>query len=298
MKLNIPTSITMPLFVMVGVLWTASPRDVFAVTACEAIQANGGAVPNVKCIRKRDLSRDVVRNVNMGDDSVDSSNVVNNSLTGADVLDNSISSADITNNSVNGLDVQDGTLTGADVANSSLTGADVLNNSINSFDITDNSISSADIADETLTTADVQNNSLYDADLADEAGVEFVGGSGSIQLTGTDVTVEAISVTAPTSGYIIANASGYFTLDEGSTTSLDWARCSLGTSTSIDLNAVTVARERNTSQEMGEVPMSLTRVFVVIVPGTLTIRLVCDEQIGDVSINSTHLNGIFVPTRY
>ncbi len=218
MKLNISVSISLLSLILVGVLWTASTHDVFAVTACEAIQANGGAVPNRKCIRKRDLSRDVVRNVNIDDNAVGSAEVI--------------------------------------------------------------------------------NNSLFDVDIADEAGVDYQSGTAFIALTTTDTTIRSISLTAPSSGYVILTASGTFYGGETSSIDLDYARCSLGTNAAIDLSAVTYFIERTNTQEMGYVPMALTRVLGVGGASTLTYRLVCDEVDGDVSLGFTNLNGVFVPTRY
>ncbi len=247
MKLKTSASVSLLLLMMVAMLGTVSPRNVFAVTACEAIQANGGAVPNRKCIRKRDLSRDVVRNVNMADDSVDSSNVVDNSITSADI--------------------QNGTL--------------------NALDLGPNSVGSSEVA----------SNSVPSTDLSNEAGADFADGDQFLDLTGTDVTARAIAITAPTSGYVIVNASGYFDFNENLTTDRDFGRCSITTGTNIDFDALIPGAEASLTTEVALMPFAATRGFTVGA-GTTTFRLVCDQFDGDVAVSDTSITAIFVPTLY
>ena len=46
--------------------------------------------------------------------------------------------------------------------------------------------------------------------IIDEGGAESAGGDQNLALTTTDAVARAISVTAPTAGYVIVNASGYW----------------------------------------------------------------------------------------
>ncbi len=149
------------------------------------------------------------------------------------------------------------------------------------------------IADGAVTSVKILDGSVTAADLADEAGVEFSNSEFVFNLTSTDVTVETIVVTSPTSGFVVVFASGNFSL--GSTGS-DSARCTITqNSTGLAFNHEMAASDiGNTVNFM---PFAGTRAFVVSA-GSTTFRLVCDEVSGVTAVLFPHLTAIFVPTRY
>jgi hypothetical protein len=145
----------------------------------------------------------------------------------------------------------------------------------------------------TKDSADILNDSLLDIDMADEPGMDWASGEQSVALTSTDTTVRAITVTAPTSGYVVVNASGYF--DFTNMAGLDGARCSITTGTTIDFSHLIIAQDNSTAIQW--LPFGATRGFSVS-SGSTVYRLVCDEFAGNVNVEDTSMTGIFVPTRY
>ena len=134
-----------------------------------------------------------------------------------------------------------------------------------------------------------------DVDILDEPGVEFASGDQLLTLTSTPVSARAISLTAPTSGYVIVNASGYFDLNDATR---DGARCSITNgATAIDFSHLVIVSDDGINSSTSWVPFATTRVYSVG-SGTTTYRLVCDEFDGNVLVGDTSLNAIFVPTRY
>jgi hypothetical protein len=126
------------------------------------------------------------------------------------------------------------------------------------------------------------------------AGAEFAGGDQSIALGPADTTVRSIVVSAPASGRVIVNASGYMQMAGPGT--VDFGRCSITTGTVLDFNFLIPIAER-AAGAMFTVPFGATRGFNVG-PGNTTFRLVCDEFSGDVRLDDSSLTGTWVPRTY
>ena len=67
-----------------------------------------------------------------------------------------------------------------------------------------------------ITGTHISNATVTDVDIADEPGVEFVNEVSNQTLTATSATFSTLTLTAPTSGYIIATASGNRNCSDGS----------------------------------------------------------------------------------
>jgi hypothetical protein len=126
------------------------------------------------------------------------------------------------------------------------------------------------------------------------AGAEFAGGDQSIALGPAATTVRSIVVSAPASGRVIVNASGYMQMAGPGT--VDFGRCSITTGTVLDFNFLIPVAER-AAGAMFTVPFGATRGFNVG-PGNTTFRLVCDEFSGDVRLDDSSLTGTWVPRTY
>lgn len=125
--------------------------------------------------------------------------------------------------------------------------------------------------------------------IRDEPGVEFAESTTTVTLSGTDTNYLTVTLTAPEDGYIIVNASGYWTLSP--TTEI--ARCSISTtSATLDFGALMLAG--NGAQYA---TFSGTRVFTVA-EGSHTYYLVCDASTGAPTLGRPKLNALYVPTRY
>lgn len=176
-----------------------------------------------------------------------------------DIADGTVKTQDLANKSVNGAKVQNGSLTGADVQNSGLTGADISPNSVPS------------------------------TDLSNEAGVDSNGGNQIVALSTTATTVRVVTITAPSAGRVIVNASGYFRYSPSGT-----ARCSITTGVTLDFSALILS---SSSGGFEYDSWGATRHFNKTA-GTTSYRLVCDEYAGTAFVSDTQLNAIFLPTAY
>ena len=103
--------------------------------------------------------------------------------------------------------------------------------------------------------------------------------------------MRSVTLTAPATGRIIANASGYFTF--GDITELEAGRCSITTDDVVDSTHLILVEE-NELATMGRVPFSGTRGFTVDAAGPVTISLVCEEISGNVRVGDSSLTALFV----
>ena len=127
------------------------------------------------------------------------------------------------------------------------------------------------------------------------AGADYTGGNQYLSLSSTGTTVRSVSISAPCSGKVIVNASGFFQFLSAST--LETGRCSITTGTSIDFSYLVYAREPSANTMYG-IPFAATRGFDVS-SGTTTFRLVCDSASGgDVKLQDSSITAIFVPKTY
>jgi len=127
------------------------------------------------------------------------------------------------------------------------------------------------------------------------AGADFAASSDAEVTVTTPVTVRSVNITAPASGKVIVNASGYFTFAFSS--AVDVGRCSIssGSSTAIDFTHLIIAGESINGVKY--IPFAATRGFNVGA-GTTTFRLNCDRYSGTVRIGDPTINAIWVPRTY
>ena len=158
-----------------------------------------------------------------------------------------------------------------------------------------NCVNSTDIANNTITSADVANESLRDFDILDEAGMDFNSRPEAVHLTNIDQVILSKTITAPTSGFVLVNASGYFF---GSFGSANLARCSIGTGSFLDFDHMAVAETTSGPNGVNWVPFALTRGFAVPA-GSTTFALICEEVSGtQMQVLKSSLTALFVPTVY
>jgi len=227
--------------------------------------------------------------------TVSSATVINDSLTQDDLATNSVGPAELAPDSVLGQEIVDGSVSGIDILNNSIAGVDIGLDTITAANIAIGGVGSAEILDGSVNSDDIQNSSILDVDILDEAGADLEGGDQSVSLTATDVIVRTITITAPTSGRIIVNASGYFNYGDLPSPIPDVGRCSITPGAALDFAYLIIAEDRNNATRFG--PFGATRGFVVG-SGARTFNLVCDEFSGNVAVDDTFLTAIFVPTEY
>jgi hypothetical protein len=191
-----------------------------------------------------------------------------------------ISAADLATNSVGASEIATGAVGSAEVLDNSLTAADLATNSVGASEIADNSIDGGEIV----------NNSLSALELSNEAGAEFASGDQVLALAAADAIVRSIVLTAPSAGFVIVTASGYFDFNNTAGT----GRCAITTGAAVDFTHLIIA-EGDSGTNF--IPFSATRGFIVAA-GSTTFNLVCDEFAGNVEVEDSSLTAIFVPTRY
>jgi hypothetical protein len=125
------------------------------------------------------------------------------------------------------------------------------------------------------------------------AGADFASGDQVVSLVATDTTVRSVTISAPASGRVIVNASGYFSLNSAA---VDTGRCSITTGTALDFTHLIITGER-TGTAMTFIPFGATRGFNVGA-GNTTFRLVCNEFAGTVTVSDTSLTATWVPRSY
>ena len=127
-------------------------------------------------------------------------------------------------------------------------------------------------------------------DIIDEAGMEYAYGDQSLSLSTTPVIVRSFTITAPASGYVMLNASGYMYVNNAI------ARCwfTTGTSTTIDFGTLIYFNFASSIYW----PFAATKEFSVS-SGSTQFNLVCDKYSGTSAyVYDTSLTGAFFPTRY
>jgi hypothetical protein len=150
-------------------------------------------------------------------------------------------------------------------------------------------VGAVQLADNAVSGSHIVDGSITAADLIDEPRAAFAGGEQFLPLTITAAIVRTVSITAPTAGRIVVNASGYFFMNAAS---IDSAGCSITQGTAIDNNNLNGVDE-GVANAMDVVPLGMTRGLAVSA-GTHTINLVCTEFTGDVSLGDSSLTATFI----
>ncbi len=164
--------------------------------------------------------------------------------------------------------------------------------SVTTIQIAPGAVTSTQLALNAVTGANIVNGSVTMADLATPpalagtvSAIEFVN------LTGAQLVVRTVSLTIPSNGTVIANATGLFELSSAVTNDGGW--CSITTGTTVDNGSLLVVEE-GTPDALTYAPFGGTRFFNVT-PGTFTVRLVCTLFGGSAGLYSPALNALFIP---
>jgi hypothetical protein len=155
-------------------------------------------------------------------------------------------------------------------------------------------VDSRDVSPNSLTGITIVDNSLTAADQADEAGADFASGEQVVNNVGSNLIVRSVTITAPTAGQVIVNASGVFDFDDNA--AVESMTCSITTDAFVDFSHEIAGTEGapNSGERM---PFAGTRGFLVAA-GSTTFNLVCTTGSGTMDVIDTSLTAIFVPTAY
>jgi len=164
--------------------------------------------------------------------------------------------------------------------------------SVTTIQIAPAAVTNPQIAADAVTGANIANGSVTTADLA---APPALAGSLSVYsgvaLTFSDATIRTVTLTIPSSGTVVANATGMFAF--GSAATIDGAWCSITTGTTATGDNYLVVME-SSADALEYTTVSGTRFFPVT-PGTLTVRLVCRTLGGSANFYSPALNALFIP---
>jgi hypothetical protein len=163
-------------------------------------------------------------------------------------------------------------------------------NSVTTIQIAAGAVTNTRLAADAVTGATVQDGSLSVADLSNAPRAAFAEGGELEGLTTTAEVVRTVTLTIPSSGIVIVNASGYFNLLSAGE---DIPRCSISSGTVIDFDHLIFARDTGTVAGTNSWPWGSTRGFNVT-PGSFTVNLVCDAFSGTAQVARSQLNAIFI----
>lgn len=126
-----------------------------------------------------------------------------------------------------------------------------------------------------------------------DTGVKYSGLDNYVTLGATGAVIHSITVTAPASGHVIVQASGYFDGFGGAGV----ARCSVTTGTTVDYAALILGEVSDNAGANTYVPFASTRGFSVAA-GPNVFNLVCEAFTGAPTIADTQLTAIFASMQY
>lgn len=171
----------------------------------------------------------------------------------------------------------------------------IKNRSIRRADIGADAITGAKVRDNSLTGSDVAAQSIPAEDLSNGAGGDFdVNVTSGLEdfILGAPAVYRTFSLTAPSAGQVILNASGYF-VNVGSA---GIGRCSISKDTAMDDTTLTVVDVGPRDSRFEAFGITLGES---VAAGTQIWNLVCDTTDGTPPVlENPALTAIFVPTRY
>ncbi len=184
----------------------------------------------------------------------------------------------------------------------SVTGAMIVNGEVANADLANNAVNSAKIQDGQVANADLATNAVTAVKILDEPGVASIsGGSGTTIATIGVTSITNRSIAVPSGGYVIAMASGHFTLNG---TSLGNIILGIETAAATYPTYYTVFGCQNnpvfTSTGFWWGSINYVRVFPVASAGTYTyyMNAVRGWTSGTASVYNTRLVLLYVPTSY
>lgn len=160
---------------------------------------------------------------------------------------------------------------------------------ITSAEIAAAAIGAAQLAANAVTGANVVNGSLTSADLADGPRAGFSSGDQQVTLTTADAIVRSVTITAPSAGRVLVNASGYAW---GTAAAAFIARCSITTGSAIDGSHLVFMSNASAVAAASDA-FGATRGFNVPA-GAFTVNLVCDVPTGSANVSDTSVTALFV----
>jgi hypothetical protein len=223
-------------------------------------------------------------------------NIVDGSLHSQDYADGSVEGIDISNGSVTSEDIANGSITGDDIATATISGVKIMDGSIGISDLGYNVVGTAQLVDNSVRSIDVENGSLTAEDIADEPGVAYTSSSYLTNVTNTIETWMSVTVSAPSSGYIMAsfNCNAEVTSGEVAQAGICSTPGSMGSYGEAKISSTALST-------MAGMAISVSDVFPVAGAGSVTlyanVRAAASSS-GPVDFSNGRLQAIFLSTGY
>ncbi len=180
-----------------------------------------------------------------------------------------------------------------DLGRSAVTTAKIRDKAVNTFKIGDGAVTETKIGGGAVTGAKIRDGSIGPVDLgagAKPAGVDSAEGGQTFPVSAAPAVVRAVVISAPSAGLVLANASGFFSLDASSLTT-----CSISLNASVDFtHAIEGYAPASVTLHM---PFSGSRLYEVPA-GNTAIYLVCSRTGGASIVYDSVLTALFIPNRY
>jgi hypothetical protein len=112
-----------------------------------------------------------------------------------------------------------------------------------------------------------------------------------LALTAADVIARTLTLSIPAPGLVTAHASGTFSFGSSGH---DMGRCALSTGAAIDFVADALESDGGSTIPTVYGAWGLTRTFAVV-PGNVSVNLICDELVGTVVLEYSSLSVTYVP---
>lgn len=196
-----------------------------------------------------------------------------------------VKSKQVRNNGIRSADIRDGTVKNVDLAVDAVGGSKIQPDAVTGAKVQDSSLTGSDLAAQSIPAEDLSNGAGGDFAVNQTTGLEDF-------ILGDPTVYRSFSLTAPSAGQVVLNASGYF-VNMGAA---GMARCSISKDTAMDDRTLTVV-------EIGSKDSRFEAFGITwgesVAAGTQVWNLVCDTTDGTPPIlENPALTAIFVPTRY
>lgn len=247
------------------------------------------------------LANGAVTSTKIANDAVNAAQIATGAVAGSEIADGSITSSDLGVNSVGAAQIATDAVGASEIAAGAVGTSEILDGGITSVDLATNSVGAAAIAAGAVGSSELASSAVDATKMSDEAGVASISSGTDIALAlGTPVNVVSRTISAPTSGYVIATAT--VNAELGHAPPIDDSEVlmsiSLTSATHDAGNLVRFLLPFTATAGVYRASLSATDVFSVAA-GSRTFYVVAESQDGlSNTIMDSNLNLIFVPTAY
>jgi hypothetical protein len=188
----------------------------------------------------------------------------------------------------------------AKIADGAVTTAKTADAAVTTAKIADNAVTSAKISDGSVATADIQNGAVNASKTLDEPGVgQEIEGPQTFSIADSDIAVVNAVLTVPSSGFVMAVASGVLAINHvngtGSQVFIDITNNSDPAATNARISTLLPQQLPTATYEN---PYSVQKIYKVTAAGQVNISVRAIRQFGSGGTASGRLSLVYFPTSY